>query len=164
MAGTRHAAAQAIVNLSMLNTAKQLLSGFRQIILPCLIVITATACGESPVAKPNQQQELLQQSWQNQQSKVWLYDLPATVTRTLPDDTKGSRHQRFLISTSVVESILVAHNIDLAPRVPLAAGDSLLISGRYEWNNKGGVIHWTHHDPDGRLRGGGIRHHEHTYR
>src|SRR4030095_5405622 len=47
-----------------------------------------------------------------------------TVTRILSDDTDGSRHQRFIISLGSGQTLLIAHNIDLAPRVdPLAVGD-----------------------------------------
>jgi hypothetical protein len=31
------------------------------------------------------------------------------------------------------------------------------LHGRYEWNERGGVIHWTHHDPEGSMPGGWIR-------
>lgn len=80
----------------------------------------------------------------------------AHVTRILKDDNDGSRHQRFIIKTPDGLSILVAHNIDLAPRVPLAENDQVSIYGQYEWNNKGGVLHWTHHDPNKRHPGGWI--------
>jgi hypothetical protein len=70
------------------------------------------------------------------------------VTRILKDDNEGSRDQRFLIKTAQGLTLLVAHNIDLAPRVPLAENDEVSIYGQYEWNNKGGVLHWTHHDPN----------------
>ena len=69
------------------------------------------------------------------------------VTRILANDEKGSRHQRFIITTHDNVSVLIAHNIDLAPAVPLSVGDDVRLFGQYEWNHKGGVIHWTHHDP-----------------
>ena len=50
-----------------------------------------------------------------------------------------------------------AHNIDLAPRVPVAPGDSVELRGEYEWSPRGGVIHWTHRDPDARREAGWIR-------
>lgn len=80
------------------------------------------------------------------------------VTRVLADDRDGSRHQRFLVSVADQVSVLVAHNVDLAPRVPLAPGDSVELRGEYEWNDRGGVMHWTHRDPDGRHEAGWIRH------
>ena len=80
------------------------------------------------------------------------------VTRLLKDDNKGSKHQRFLIEIPSGLSLLVAHNIDLAPRVPLAVNDQVLIYGQYEWNHKGGVLHWTHHDPKKIHAGGWIEH------
>ena len=80
------------------------------------------------------------------------------VTRILKDDNKGSRHQRFLIEIPGGLTLLVAHNIDLAPRVPLAEHDHVLVYGQYEWTNKGGVLHWTHHDPNKRHEEGWIDH------
>ena len=85
-----------------------------------------------------------------------VVELAAPVVRILPDDEKGSRHQRFLIEVAPGHTVLVAHNIDLAPRVPLTEGDRVELRGEYEWNEKGGVLHWTHHDPGGRRRGGWI--------
>lgn len=87
-----------------------------------------------------------------------------TVDRVLSDDNDGSRHQRFILRLGSGQSLLVAHNIDLAPRVAgLAVGDTVEFLGEYEWNDRGGVIHWTHHDPDGSHVGGWLRHAGHTY-
>lgn len=86
------------------------------------------------------------------------------VVRILPDDKDGSRHQRFILRTAAGQTVLVAHNIDLAPRVKnLQVGDHVEFYGEYEWNDKGGVIHWTHRDPRGKHVGGWIRHGERTY-
>lgn len=94
-------------------------------------------------------------------SDVWV-EAEGRVARKLADDNDGSRHQRFLVDLSNGLTILIAHNIDLAPYVPLQQGDVVRFRGEYEWNDKGGVVHWTHHDPKGR-RGGWIRHGEKTY-
>ncbi len=87
-----------------------------------------------------------------------MVTVPADVIKVLPDDNEGSRHQRFLIKLSNQQTLLVAHNIDLAPRVPLDEGDVVEIRGQYEWNDRGGVLHWTHHDPKGWREGGWIAH------
>lgn len=73
------------------------------------------------------------------------------VERTLADDRDGSPHQRFIIRTNSGISLLIAHNLDLAPRLDgLAAGEQIRAFGEYVWNEKGGVLHWTHDDPAGR--------------
>ncbi|MFN5464253.1 MAG: DUF3465 domain-containing protein [Cyanobacteriota bacterium] len=72
------------------------------------------------------------------------------VIRVLSDDDDGSRHQRFILRLASGQTLLIAHNIDLAPRIEaLKSGDRVAFYGQYEWNAEGGVIHWTHHDPDG---------------
>lgn len=76
--------------------------------------------------------------------------IDAEIIKSLPDDNEGSRHQRFLIRTPSGQRLLVAHNIDLAPRVKNPVpGEPIRIRGQFEWNDKGGVLHWTHHDPRG---------------
>ena len=86
------------------------------------------------------------------------------VLKVLADDNDGSRHQRFILELDSGQSLLVAHNIDLAPGISgLQAGDTVEFFGEYEWNAKGGVIHWTHHDPTGRHVAGWLKHRGRTY-
>ena len=105
----------------------------------------------------------LAQAYQNRQSDVQL-EGRGRVIRLLADDNKGSRHQRFLLALPSGQTLLIAHNIDLAPRIDgLKVGDTVAFYGEYEWNKKGGVVHWTHHDPRGRPPGGGLKHHGRFY-
>jgi hypothetical protein len=87
------------------------------------------------------------------------------VERVLPDDVKGSKHQRFLLRLQSGHTLLISHNIDLAPRVAgIARGDEVSFRGQYEWNDRGGVVHWTHRDPAGKRSGGWLRHEQGIYR
>ncbi|HUG72017.1 MAG TPA: DUF3465 domain-containing protein [Steroidobacteraceae bacterium] len=86
-----------------------------------------------------------------------LLQIEGRVQRLLADDREGSPHQRFIIVTDSGHTLLVAHNLDLAPRLDgLAVGDQVRLFGEYEWNDQGGVMHWTHDDPAGRHPAGYI--------
>ncbi|MBW1659895.1 MAG: DUF3465 domain-containing protein [Deltaproteobacteria bacterium] len=88
-----------------------------------------------------------------------------TVVHILPDDTRGSRHQRFILHLPSGQTLLIAHNIDIAPRIKnLKKGDTVEFSGEYEWNPKGGVVHWTHQDPSRRHIGGWLKHNGRVYK
>ena len=105
----------------------------------------------------------LDQAFKNQISNLQI-EGEGTVFKILPDDNDGSRHQKFLIRLGSGQTLLIAHNIDLAPRVaPLEQGDTIAFHGEYEWNAKGGVIHWTHHDPDGRHSTGWLKNRGRTF-
>ena len=87
-----------------------------------------------------------------------------TVIRVLSDDLEGSRHQRFIVELASGQTLLISHNIDVAPRIGgLKVGDGVRFNGEYVWNEKGGVIHWTHHDPRGRHVAGWVMHNGTTY-
>ena len=85
------------------------------------------------------------------------------VRRLLSDDRDGDRHQRFILQLGNRDTLLVAHNIDLADRVPVGLGDRIQFRGMYEWNDLGGLVHWTHHDPMGIEDGGWIRYRKKIY-
>lgn len=105
---------------------------------------------------------LIKQSFERQQSDVWV-EAGGEVFKTLRDDLEGSRHQKFLVRLSNGHTVLIAHNIDLAPRIPLKEGDEVEFRGEFEYNDRGGVVHWTHHDPRGRKEGGWITHRSKKY-
>lgn len=87
------------------------------------------------------------------------------VIKLLPDDNDGRRHQKFILRLDSGQTLLVAHNIDLAPRIDaLREGHVVKFNGVYEWKREGGVIHWTHHDPDGRHEWGFLEHEGELYR
>jgi hypothetical protein len=86
------------------------------------------------------------------------------IAKLLPDDNVGSRHQKFIISLRSGQTLLIAHNIDIASRISsLREGDSVQFSGEYAWNEKGGIIHWTHRDPNGSHVGGWLKHNGQIY-
>ncbi|HLM56373.1 MAG TPA: DUF3465 domain-containing protein [Pyrinomonadaceae bacterium] len=102
-------------------------------------------------------------AFKNRRSDVQV-EGEGVVTRILADDTSGRRHQRFILRLASGQTVLVAHNIDLAPRVAeLREGDGVRFNGEYEWNEEGGVIHWTHRDPEGRHAAGWLKHNGRTY-
>ena len=95
-------------------------------------------------------------------------DLPVegagTVVCILADDGEGDRHQRFVVRLASGQTVLAAHNIDVAPRVrDLRVGDTVEFRGVYEWSDEGGTVHWTHRDPDGTHVPGWVRHEGRTY-
>jgi hypothetical protein len=80
------------------------------------------------------------------------------VVRILADDDEGARHQRFILRLDSGQTLLVAHNIDVATRVEgLAVGDVVAFRGVYEWSAEGGTVHWTHRDPGGEHAAGWLR-------
>ncbi|MVE26987.1 DUF3465 domain-containing protein [Vibrio cholerae] len=106
---------------------------------------------------------VLQQAYQSQQSDLQVQGF-GQVVKVLPDDNDGSKHQKFILKLNSGQTLLVAHNIDLAPRIPnLKVGDSVEFYGEYEWNKKGGVLHWTHKDPQNRHAHGWLKHNDQVY-
>lgn len=103
----------------------------------------------------------LKQAFAKKQSHVWL-EGNGVVKKLLPDDTKGAKHQRFLVTIAPEQTLLFAHNIDLAQRAEVNVGDQVQFRGEYIYNPEGGIMHWTHHDPQGR-QGGWIRVNGQTY-
>lgn len=80
------------------------------------------------------------------------------VERVLSDDTEGARHQRFIVRLASGQTLLIVHDIDIAPRLaPLNVGDTVAFRGEYVWNDQGGLVHWTHHDPSGEHQAGWLK-------
>jgi hypothetical protein len=86
------------------------------------------------------------------------------VVQLLTDDTSGARHQRFIVQLASGQTLLIAHDIDIAPRVgSLQVGHAVSFKGEYVWNSQGGLVHWTHHDPAGSHEAGWIEYDGQTY-
>ena len=94
---------------------------------------------------------------------TWI-EVRGFVKRLLSNDNDGSRHQRFILNIGAGRTLLIAHNIDLAEPVPVGIGDRVQVCGMYEWNDLGGLMHWTHHDPVGIEDGGYVRYRRNVYR
>lgn len=92
-----------------------------------------------------------------------MIQFDGVVVKKLSDDNEGSRHQRFIVKVNQHHTVLIAHNIDLAPRVPIDLNKMVTVYGQYEWNDKGGVVHWTHKDPNGTHEEGWIKYQGKTY-
>ena len=125
-----------------------------------LAAAALVACGAT--AQPDN--GAIVQDFQSHQSHVEV-TAEATVVQVLPDRVSASgMHEQFIIRlTSGDLTLLVEHNLSIAPRAPVAVGDHVIVHGEYIWNAQGGLIHFTHHDPEGRHEGGFIQDNGMTY-
>ena len=105
------------------------------IIMLCIVFITNKS-------KVSDNLDTIENLFKSKTSGV-LVEFKAQVVNILSDDNKGSRHQRLILKTNN-RTVLLAHNIDVAPRIPVKKNDTIIVKGQYEWNEKGGVVHWTH--------------------
>lgn len=120
-----------------------------------------TARVQSVVSSDSDQ--VLRRAFEQHTSKLQV-EGRGVVKRILRDDNDSGRHQRFILELGSGQTLLIAHNIDIAPRIPgPRQGEKVEFRGEYDWNAKGGVIHWTHHDPSGRHPGGWLKHKGKTY-
>ena len=127
------------------------------------IVLNESGLADRLLNESTATEAVLSEAYENRQSDLQVGG-SGEVVRILSDDVDGSRHQRFILRLGSGQTLLIAHNIDLAPRVSgLSKGDLVDFYGEYEWNDRGGVIHWTHHDPQGRHVAGWLKHQGRTY-
>ncbi|NNG76397.1 DUF3465 domain-containing protein [Acinetobacter sp. ANC 4277] len=107
--------------------------------------------------------EKIQQAFQQQKSDIQVQSR-GRVKAILRDDNNGSRHQKFILQLGNGQTVLVAHNIDLSPRLDdLEKGEIVQFYGEYEYSDQGGVIHWTHHDPQKSHANGWLKYKGRTY-
>ena len=108
-------------------------------------------------------QQKIMQAYQQQISNIQVQS-KGEVKAILADDNDGSRHQKMILKLENGLTVLVAHNIDLAPRVEgLRKGEIVEFYGEYEYSPKGGVIHWTHHDPQAKHVDGWLKYQGKSY-
>jgi len=123
-----------------------------------LVLATLASCAVAspqPPAEATSGNAPIQREFERHGDKV---EVTATgvVDRVLADQNGPSGpHERFIIRLADVGlTVLVEHNLSLAPRVPVVVGQHVSVRGEYLWNAQGGLVHFTHRDPDRRHEGG----------
>ena len=122
----------------------------RSILLLALLV--APAC-----APPAPDNTTVQRAFAEHRSQVEV-TAEGSVTRVLTDESGPSgTHQRFILRlVNSTQTVLIDNNVSIGRRVPVAPGDAVIVHGEYVWNDQGGLIHFTHHDPAHTHEGGWI--------
>ena len=142
----------------------------KQIYIAALVVcaLSWSTCGRAvqssaPIGNALSSDSPIGRAFKSRASHVQV-EGEGVVIRVLTDDLAGGRHQRFIVRFASGQTVLIVHNIDIAPRVVgLQKDDSVHFYGEYVWNEKGGMVHWTHYDPKGRHTAGWVKHGGRTY-
>ncbi|MGI8968072.1 MAG: DUF3465 domain-containing protein [Chloroflexota bacterium] len=90
----------------------------------------------------------VQTDFSHRYSQVWV-TLTARVVRLLPDSQGQYQHQRFIVQCPSGQTVLIVNDVSIGERAPVRIGQSVSVRGQFIWNNQGGLIHFTHHDPAG---------------
>lgn len=116
------------------------------------------ALSEATGPSYNHGDQVLSEAFQQHQSDLQV-EGQGKVIKLLADDNNGSKHQKFIVRLNSGQTLLIAHNIDLAAKIDgLREGDEIAFYGEYEWSAKGGTVHWTHLDPQGQHAAGWLKH------
>lgn len=96
----------------------------------------------------------LYDAWRTQRSHVEV-TASGVVARDLGTRSGiRSPHEGFLLHLSGASgrglTVRVEANVDFTGPLPIIAGAPVVVRGEYEFDARGGVIHYTHRDPRGR--------------
>ena len=118
-----------------------------------LLLLIAPAC--MPATTPDN--AAVERDYAEKRSTVEV-TAQGVVTSVLTDDSGPSGvHQRFIIRLAgSAQTVLVDNNVTIGRRTPVAPDDNVIVHGEYVWNDQGGLIHFTHHDPAPGHEGGWI--------
>ncbi len=124
-----------------------------------------SACGGPGSADPN---AAVYNAWRDGRSRVEV-TASGSVARVLGVESGPSgRHEGFLLHLRGAAghglTVRVEDNVDITGEIPLAAGDDVEVRGEYIYDSRGGLIHYTHHDPRFRHEGGYVRVGERIFR
>ena len=124
----------------------------KRLLLLALVALVAPAC-----APPSPDNAAVARAFAEHRSQLQV-TAEGSVTRLLTDDDGPSgTHQRFIVQLrSSTQTLLIDNNVSIGRRVPVASGDAVIVHGEYVWNEHGGLIHFTHHDPAHTHEGGWI--------
>lgn len=119
------------------------------------ILVLLSACAKAPQSTPAANSAVYA-AFESGTSRV---EVSATgiVTRTMGMRTgRSGTHEGFLMQADGKRGLVlrVEDNVDITGPIPLRNGQHVIVRGEYEYYPRGGVIHWTHHDPAGRHENG----------
>ncbi len=143
------------------------------ILLFVLSLFNFNACGRNNITSDttntnnhtstNADDQRLQTAFENHEENIQVHG-KGNVIKLLADDTTGTKHQKFILKLSSGQTILISHNIDISTKIDiLSLHDTVEFYGEYVWNEKGGLVHWTHRDPNGLHIDGYLKHDGVTY-
>lgn len=124
-----------------------------------LLGLVLTGCVSPPVA--NEGNSVVYDAWRAQRSHVEV-TASGVIARDLGTRSGVSAaHEGFLLHLAGASgrglTVRVEANVDFTGAMPIAAGEPVVVRGEYEFDPRGGVIHWTHRDPRGRHPDGFIQ-------
>jgi hypothetical protein len=130
-----------------------------------LTLLLCVAC--SHASSSNEPNAAVYDAWREQRSYVEV-TAQGSAAQLLGIRTGPSgAHEGFLLHLRGAEgrglTVKVEDNIDITGPVPLQSGDDVEVRGEYIYNSRGGIIHYTHHDPRGAHPPGYIRVRGRTY-
>lgn len=128
----------------------------RAILLLALLAVTACLPPASTAA-PTADNAAIARAFADHRSNVEV-TADGEVTRLLADETSETgTHQRFILTLrGSSQTLLITNNVSIGKRVPVVVGDAVVVHGEYVWNDQGGLVHFTHHDPERSHEGGWI--------
>jgi len=124
-----------------------------------LLGLILVSCASAP--PPNDGNAAIYNAWLTQHSHLEV-TASGVIARDLGTRSGVSgTHEGFLLHLSGASgrglTVRVEANVDFTGLMPIAAGEPVVVRGEYEFDSRGGVIHWTHRDPRGRHPDGYIQ-------
>jgi hypothetical protein len=136
----------------------------RLLVAAAVAVLAACGGGPAPTGSSTADDAAIASDFQAHASNVEVTADGVVVAIFNDRRSSTGTHEQFVIRlTSQNMTVEVEHNISIGRRVPVAQGDHVVVHGEYIWNAQGGLIHFTHHDPQGTHEGGYIVDHGTTY-